>query len=115
VADKHTKEEKKDAIIKKAINARVLLEFLYRGHRRRIEPYIYGVTKKGRVAIKGVQVAGTTKPGSKIPDWDIFYVKDIVHLHPTGANFYTNFKGYKPTDKKFKEVYIKVTLPLQNE
>lgn len=80
-----------DAIVKHAIQNRLLLEFNYHGFPRVVEPHVYGL-KNGRFGILGYQVGGASKSGS-IPDWRRFEFDDMQVVVATNRTF----AGPRPT------------------
>lgn len=53
--------------------------------KRYIEPYVYGLTKKGNPAIRAYQYWGDTKRG--VPKWKLFRLDRIISWEPTEEVF----------------------------
>lgn len=68
-----------DLTIRRAIGDKQILEFLYDGCRRVVEPHVYGV-KNGTVEILTFQIDGTSRSGAALPEWRRFKVLQISQL-----------------------------------
>jgi hypothetical protein len=68
-----------DLIIRQAIDDKQILEFLYDGCHRVVEPHVYGV-KNGTVEVLTFQIAGTSRSGAALPEWRRFKVLQISQL-----------------------------------
>jgi predicted nucleotidyltransferase len=68
-----------------AIDARVLVEFYYKGHLRIVEPHVLGV-KDEHLHVLTYQVGGRSSSGP-LPDWRRFRVDELSHLQVTSRAF----------------------------
>jgi hypothetical protein len=78
-----------DSIIRSAIEQRRLIELMYKGKRRILEPHDYGI-KAGVVKLFGYQVAGSSS--SPLPNWRWFDVEGISDARLLD----TTFPGGRP-------------------
>lgn len=72
-------------LIKQAITNKKLIEFLYKGHPRVIEPHVLGVNDNV-TQVLGFQVGGSSSTG-RIPEWRRFDVQKIAYLNVTEIRF----------------------------
>lgn len=79
-----------EQLIQQAIAAKKLIEFLYSGHSRLIEPHVLGVNG-GITQVLGYQIGGTSSSGG-IPEWRRFDLTKISGLRLTS----TSFPGRRP-------------------
>lgn len=86
-----------------AINERRVIEFTYKHARRRIEPYMLGVSLKDNLALSGWQISG----GSAV-DWREFLVDTLSGLRVTDERFDGQRRGYNPHDPAMKSVRCRV-------
>ena len=70
-------------LICRAIRERRLLELLYKGSRRLVEPHQYGIDRRGRLVLNAWQLSGGNGR-----HWGNFFADDIV--------------GAKLTDRRFR-------------
>ena len=85
-------------IIISAIERRRVVEFRYKGVKRRVRPHILGYVGEGALALSAWQIAGT---GS---GWRLFHVEDISDLSETEAGFHSPARGYNPDDPAFARI-----------
>ena len=71
--------------IRAAIANREIIEFTYKGHKRKAEPHIYGI-KNGKRQLLVYQIGGTSSSGP-IPDWRRIDIDVIGELKNTGQKF----------------------------
>ena len=79
-----------EQLILQAIVAKKLVEFVYSGHPRLIEPHVLGVTG-GVTQVLGYQVGGSSSSGG-IPEWRRFDLPKISGLKLSS----TSFAGRRP-------------------
>lgn len=79
-----------EQLIQQAIGAKKLIEFVYGGHPRLIEPHVLGVNG-GVTQVLGYQVGGSSSSGG-IPEWRRFDLPRISGLKLTS----TSFPGRRP-------------------
>ncbi|MDE1892464.1 MAG: hypothetical protein KGI13_08235 [Betaproteobacteria bacterium] len=96
-----------DAEITLAIESRKMIAFIYEGHSRTVEPYCFGIDKKGNKAIRAFQVGGGSNSGSP-QSWKLFLIADIRGLNITNTNFAENRMGYKRNDSAFDRIFSQI-------
>ena len=74
-----------DREIRAAIAARCLLEFVYEGHSRIVEPHDYGL-QHGVAKLLAYQRGGTSRSG-RLPSWRLFLVSKMSDPSPTRNPF----------------------------
>lgn len=79
-----------ERLIQQAIAAKNLIEFVYSGHPRLVEPNVLGVNG-GVTQLLGYQVGGSSS-SSVIPEWRRFDLPGISGLKLTS----TSFSGRRP-------------------
>jgi len=102
-------------LIEQAVREHKVFEFYYTGRGwRKIEPYVYGVTTSGQVAIMGFQLMGwsdtvgdTTLTYAKTVGWRNFFIDAITSPKVTSEVFEVR-PDYKGAGKAFSEVYENV-------
>lgn len=67
-----------DQVIKQAIASKKLIEFLYSGHHRIVEPHVLGVVG-GVTEFLGYQTGGGSNSG-RIPEWRRFVLSKMSGL-----------------------------------
>jgi hypothetical protein len=90
------------APIRKATADRILLEFIYKGERREIEPHTYGCLLDGRNAVCGWQLSGGSGIGFRL-----FIASEITAI--LLKNSFQNFRpGYRRGDRRFSIIYAEL-------
>lgn len=79
-----------EQLIQQAIAEKKLIEFLYSGHPRLLEPHVLGVNS-GVTEVLGYQVGGSSSSGG-IPEWRRFDLLKMSGLKLTA----TLFPGRRP-------------------
>ena len=79
-----------EQLIQQALEGKKLIEFIYSGHPRLIEPHVLGVNG-GITQVLGYQVGGSSSSGG-IPEWRRFDLPRISGLKVTS----TSFPGRRP-------------------
>jgi predicted DNA-binding transcriptional regulator YafY len=90
-----------------AIKDKQVLEIHYHGYTRVVEPHTFGVTKKGRDAIRGYQTAGGSVSGES-PGWKVLCLDEIVSLQVSGDQFEVPRQGYKRGDLGMTRIYKEI-------
>lgn len=94
-------------IISEAIDSRRLLEFIYDGHRRVVEPHTFGVSRTGKDTLAAFQVEGTSSRGV-VPAWAQFTVDKIEGLKLVDQSFADARPGYTRGDSRMKTIYNQI-------
>lgn len=90
-----------------AIQNKKLLEFIYDGYFRRVEPHTLGVSKRGNDLLSAYQVSGESKEG-KVPDWKQFNLEKIQDLIVLNETFVNPRDGYTKGDSRMIEIYCEL-------
>src|SRR5688572_19425855 len=78
-----------------AIKKKVVLQFVYNGEVRVVEPQTYGISVTGREVLRARQIAGGSKSGqSRIAK--LFEVEKISALKATGERFSEALPEHNP-------------------
>ncbi len=75
-----------ESVVCDAIKTRKLLSFGYGGTERLVEPYVHGVTARGKEVIHGFQREGGSKSGREV-GWKLFVVANTRNLRVTDVEF----------------------------
>lgn len=87
-----------------AIKSRRVIHFYYKKLHRVVEPFCYGVSKKGEEVLRARQVGGHSDSGS-IPGWRLFRVAEMVTVTVTEEGFDTDQPEYNPADPAMARIY----------
>ncbi len=88
-----------NSMIRKAIDDRACLEFVYKGVQRSVEPHTYGVLRSGKNALCGWQSAGGSGEGFRL-----FFSDEISGL-TAGDPFDGPRPGFQRSDGQFQTIY----------
>lgn len=88
-----------EAVICSAIQDQRVLEFLYKGKSRVVEPHALGITKKGKNILCAWQLSGASGVG-----WRDFEVAKISSLSVANARFAGPRAGYKRNDQTLQRI-----------
>jgi hypothetical protein len=89
-----------------AVHGRRLLEFVYRGYKRGVEPYAYGVDAGGQPILRAYQVLG--KSDSGVPAWKLFRVEEMTELKLLDDTFEEPKPGYMRNDPSMTKIYCEL-------
>jgi hypothetical protein len=81
-----------NALLVSAIEKKLIIEFLYDGSLRRVEPHTYGINHKGNEVLSAYQIS--PEDPSRIP-WRLFDIEKIDRLQETSTVFIEPENGYK--------------------
>jgi hypothetical protein len=95
-----------DSMLVDAIDQRHTIMFDYEGAERIVEPHCYGVTKKGKEAIRGYQVGGYSSSGRM--GWRLFSVDKVRNLSVGKDVFSAPRPGYKRGDRDMETIYAQI-------
>ncbi|MGQ4876126.1 MAG: hypothetical protein ACP6IY_18830 [Promethearchaeia archaeon] len=90
-----------------AIQSRKLLSFSYDGGIREVEPYCYGITKKGKEMLRAYQVDGYSKSGNR-QGWKLFDVSKIFRLEIIDKTFINIRPEYNPNDSVMIRIFCRI-------
>ena len=72
-------------LIKKSIEDKAIVRFVYGGHQRGIEPHVLGISG-GAMQILGYQIEGSSSSGT-LPEWRRFDLEKIIGMEVTAQTF----------------------------
>ena len=101
--------EAMEGMIISAIRERVVLEFMYNGQPRTVEPQTYGISTAGRPVLRAYQRAGGSI-SSRLNGLRLFDLAKMSRVKRTAARFLKARPEHNPDDNGMKEV--RATLPL---
>lgn len=90
-----------------AIDARSMIRFEYSGGERLVEPYCYGVTRKGNEVLRAYQADGWSESGNPV-GWKLFSVKEMSGLRATDIHFAGDRPEYNPDDSAMERIIARV-------
>jgi predicted DNA-binding transcriptional regulator YafY len=94
-------------IIKKAIQNKHLLEFMYKDELRVVEPYTFGVSKKGNDILSAYQIDGSSSSSSDL-GWRLFTLDKIDDIKLSDNCFDVVRSEYNPDDSRMSQIYFTV-------
>jgi hypothetical protein len=99
---------RRDPLIISAIRRKSLLEFIYNGKRRIVEPQTYGLSTTGREVLRAYE-RPPTNGGRRAGIAKLFDLARISGLQETGLKFPKALEAHNPDDSAMVEVFA--TLP----
>ena len=81
------------------IGNRDVITFNYKGHPRRVEPYLLGYDKDGGLTLSAWQLSGGSGTG-----WRNFHVSKISGIATTAYNFSQTRQGYNRYDSTMSQI-----------
>lgn len=97
-------------LIFEAIEHRHLMQFMYEGFFRIVEPHMYGSDASGVDLLCGFEIAGTDGLG-KHNGWHKFEVSKISDLTCMPTKYPGPRSSYRLGSKTFKRIYCQATSP----
>ncbi|HIP12844.1 MAG TPA: hypothetical protein EYG73_09025 [Arcobacter sp.] len=94
-------------MIIEAIKSKKVMQFIYDNALRIVEPYTYGVSKKGKDQLRAFQIEGGSNSSNTL-GWRPFTVDKMENIRILDDSFEPNREGYNPNDKAMIEIYITV-------
>jgi len=96
-----------DALIRRAISDKRIVEFMYMGYPRIAEPHIYG-KKDGALQVLAYQIGGGSSKGG-LPEWRRFNLPKMLDLRLNVA-FFPGQRKYHAAHSSWDEKYLTVDL-----
>ena len=93
--------------ISRAIGARLLLEFTYKGETYLVEPYLLGINKLDQNCLRAWQINSPTK---LIPEngWASFVLSEMRNLKIQDKPFSKKRPGYDPYDSSMDRICYRI-------
>jgi len=95
-----------DELIRLAIDNMQLLEFYYDGGIRKVEPYCYGKTTKGNVAVRAYQIDGYSS--SNKMGWKLFDLSKASSFRLSNDFFFSIRPDYKRGDRSMLKIFLEL-------
>lgn len=93
-----------NSAICEAIRKKAVLQFIYKGRLRIVEPQAHGISTAGKEVLRGVQVGGESEtPATSFGK--LFEVARMTDLRETGETFAGPGRGYNPGDRGMSYVH----------
>jgi hypothetical protein len=89
--------------IKACIEEMRITEFVYKGSWRTVEPYLLGITTKGKLCLSAFQIAGGSGTA-----WRAFLVEGISNFTTSEGHFDGLRSGYNPNDSTMQRIIASV-------
>jgi len=96
-----------EEVISKAIENNRMIQFNYKDELRLVEPYTYGVSKKGNDQLRAFQTDGGSNSDSDL-GWRLFTIDNMENITILNNEFKPTRDGYNPDDSAMVEIYITV-------
>jgi len=94
-------------IICNSISEKQIIEFVYDGEIRIVEPFCYGVSTSGNEVLSAYQVGGYSSSGN--PDgWKLYRIDAISTISEHGMKFDGNRPNYNPNDNRMTNIYCNI-------
>jgi len=93
--------------ISKAIGARLLLQFSYKGNTLVVEPYLVGKNKLNEDCLRAWQVSSIDGPVQN-PTWQCYTFSGMSNLKILDKRFSNKRPGYDPYDNSMKHIYYRI-------
>lgn len=91
-----------------AIQHKRVLEFIYDGFQRVVEPHAVGYSSQGNLLLRCYQVEGQSH-SSPVPDWRLMTVAKIKNLAVVpNRHFKSPRNGYKRGDSAMETIYAQL-------
>ena len=86
-----------------AIEKKKLIEFIYDGESRVVEPHCYGLSTKGNEVLRAYQVDGYSSSGNM--GWKMYDLGKANSINVLDDTFDESRNGYNRRDKAMSEIY----------
>jgi hypothetical protein len=94
-----------ERLVRAILDHRVV-EFVYQGYRRTVEPYLLGLHEAGEPILLGYQTAGASQSGD-IPGWRAFITTAIGEVDITSASFSGPRSDFNPYGHSMLEIFAR--------
>jgi hypothetical protein len=104
-ADLHQELTTGERLVRAILDHRVV-EFVYQGYRRTVEPYLLGLHEAGEPILLGYQTAGASQSG-EIPGWRTFITTGVGEVEITGNSFAGPRSDFNPYGHSMLEIFAR--------
>ena len=94
-----------ERLVRAILDHRVV-EFVYQGYRRTVEPYLLGLHEAGEPILLGYQTGGLSQSG-EIPGWRTFITTAIGDVEITANSFAGPRSGFDPFGHSMLEIFAR--------
>ena len=88
-----------------AIRNKKIIEFIYDGENRIVEPHCYGITTKGNESIRAFQIDGYSSSGKM--GWKLYDLSKAKNIQVLEESFKIR-NDYKKGDKNMSRIYCEL-------
>jgi hypothetical protein len=94
-----------ERLVRAILDHRVV-EFIYEGYRRTVEPYLLGLHEAGEPLLLGYQTGGASRSG-EIPGWRTFITTGIGEVEVTERSFSGPRSDFNPYGHSMLDIYAR--------
>jgi WYL domain-containing protein len=94
-----------ERLVRAILDHRVV-EFVYQGYRRTVEPYLLGLHEAGEPLLLGYQTAGASRSG-EIPGWRTFITTGIENVSVTERTFAGPRSDFNPYGHSMVDIFAR--------
>ena len=94
-----------ERLVRAILDHRVV-EFVYQGYRRTVEPYLLGLHEAGEPLLLGYQTAGPSRSG-EIPGWRTFITTGIGEVEVTDRSFAGPRSDFNPYGHSMLDIFAR--------
>jgi WYL domain-containing protein len=94
-----------ERLVRAILDHRVV-EFVYQGHRRTVEPYLLGLHEAGEPLLLGYQTAGASHSG-EIPGWRTFITTAVGDVEVTDRSFAGPRSDFNPYGHSMLDIFAR--------
>jgi hypothetical protein len=94
-----------ERLVRAILDHRVV-EFVYQGYRRTVEPYLLGLHEAGEPLLLGYQTAGASHSG-EIPGWRTFVTTAIGEVEVTDRSFAGPRSDFNPYGHAMLDIFAR--------
>jgi hypothetical protein len=90
----------------RAILDHLVVEFIYQGYRRTVEPYLLGLHEAGEPILLGYQTAGGSHSG-EVPGWRTFITTAVGEVEVSDRSFAGPRSDFNPYGHSMLEIFAR--------
>ena len=94
-----------EMLVYATLNHRVV-DLVYHGFRRSVEPYMVGIHQAGEAILLAYQTAGFSHSGD-VPGWRTFILAEIGEVVVTGRTFAAPRRDFNRNDPRMTEIFAR--------
>jgi len=93
-------------ILVHAVQNHRVVDLVYHGFRRSVEPYMVGIHQAGEAILLGYQIAGFSQRGD-VPGWRTFILSEITEVIATDRVFTSGRGDFNRNDSRMTEIFAR--------